>query len=161
MRQLYLYSGFIFSLVLVMALTGCVQSTPSGKWARSRDGGISFENRTILPDHTYYFRGNEVTPEAIIAIDNKYTLKTRVWSRVDITQKMLDDWMFWIDTRLSPACPHYGGVILTPDGDKAGVWYSRKWKSVVKTPEPGVLQVYVPYSLSGSLCARQERSNDL
>ena len=143
-----------------MALTGCVQSTPSGKWARSRDGGISFENRTILPDHTYYFRGNEVTPEAIIAIDNKYTLKTRVWSRVDITQKMLDDWMFWIDTRLSLSCPHYGGFILTPDGEQAGVWYSKKLISVIKTPEPGVLQGYVPYNRTGSLCARQESWDD-
>ncbi|HEB70598.1 MAG TPA: hypothetical protein ENI88_13425 [Desulfobulbus sp.] len=160
MRQNCFLSVLLCAL-FIFIVSGCARSTPSGKWLKSRDGGLSFENRAILPDHTYYFIGNEVTPEAIIAVDNRYRLKTRVWSRVDITQKMLNDWMFWIDTRLSPACPHYGGVILTPDGDKAGVWYSRKWKSVVKVPEPGVLQVYKPYSLSGSLCARQERSNDL
>ncbi len=160
MRRIYCSGSFFLIIFLLVSMAGCGPSTPSGKWLRSRDGGLAFENRTILPDHTYYFIGNEVTPEAIIAIDNKYTLKTRVWSRVDITRKMLDDWMFWIDTRLSLACPHYGGVILTPDGEKAGVWYSRKLISVVKTPKPGVLQVYAPYNLSGSLCARQERWDD-
>lgn len=160
MRRVYCTGGLFFSLLLIMVMTGCVQSSPSGKWARSKDGGLPFENRTILPDHTYYFIGNEVTPESIIAVDNRYTLKTGVWSPVTITRKILDEWMFWIDTRLSLTCTYYGGILLTPDGDKAGIWYSRKLISVVKTPEPGVLQVYAPYNPSGSPCGRQDRWDD-
>ncbi len=160
MRRIYWTGCFLLSVLLVAVMTGCVQSTPSGKWLKNSDGGLPFKNRTILPDHTYYFIGNEVTPESIIAVDNRYTLKTRVWSRVDITRKILDDWMFWIDSRLSLTCPYYGGVLLTPDGDKAGIWYSKKLISVVKMPEPGVLQVYAPYNTSGSLCGREESWDD-
>lgn len=159
MVQIYFFRIFLFSL-LIVSMTGCVQAGPTGQWIKSDDGAAAFRNRTLLPNHTYYFIGNEVTPESIIAVDNRYTLKTNVWSSVDISQEILDDWMYWIDTRLSLACPYYGGTILTPDGEAAGFWYSRKRISVVRAPEPGILEVYPPYNPSTSLCARQERRDD-
>jgi len=146
------------SLLLVLALlSSCIQGSPSGKWVRNQDDVQVFKKAVVLPDHTYYYRGNPVTPEAIIAVDNRYTLRTRAWSRVEITQKMLTDWMYWINTEFQFACPYHGGAILTPEGEKVGVWFSKKEISTVKVPEPGVLQVYSPYNPSGSLCDRIER----
>jgi len=116
-----------------------------------------FKKVVVLADHTYYYRGNPVTPEAIIAVDNRYTLQTRVWSRVDITQKMLADWMYWINTEFQFSCPYYGGAILAPGGEKVGVWFAKKEISTVKVLEPGVLQIYPPYNTRGSLCDRAER----
>lgn len=148
-------------LFMVVNLSGCVQAGPSGKWTKNADDAQVFESKTLLKGHTYYYRGRETAPDSIIAIDNSYTLKTKVWSKVEITQKMLDDWMYWLTITPSIMCPYYGGAILTPDGRKAGIWYSRKLITTVKTLEPGVLQVYPPYSLSGSSCAREERWNDM
>ncbi len=149
-----------FFLLVTILFTGCVQTGPTGKWTRDRDDAQVFESKTVLTGHTYYYRGNPITPESIIAIDNNFTLQTKVWSRVDITQKILDDWMYWIHTRPNISCPFYGGAIMTPDGRKAGIWYSRKLITTVTSPEPGVLQVYPPYSLPGSSCSRHEQWDD-
>lgn len=154
------FTCILFSLLVGILAVGCVQSGPTGQWSRNSDDARIFESKTLLTDHIYYYRGNPTTPEAIIAVDNAYTLQTKVWTQVDITQKILDDWMYWIDTGVNMVCPYYGGAILTPDGRKAGVWYSKKLITTVKTPEPGVLQVYPPYSLPGSSCSRQELWDD-
>ena len=146
---------------MVIILDGCVQAGPSGKWTKNADDTRTFESKTLLKDHTYYYRGRATTPDSIIAIDNSYTLRTKVWSQVEITQKMLDDWMYWLTINPSIMCPYYGGAIITPDGRKAGIWYSRKLITTVKVPEPGVLQVYPPYSFPGSSCAREERWDDM
>jgi hypothetical protein len=154
------YANVILFFVIVF-LGGCVQAGPSGKWIRNSGDAQLFESKTLLKDHIYYYRGNETSPDSIIAIDNKYTLKTKVWSRVEITQKILDDWMYWLTIQPSIMCPYYGGAIITPDGEKAGIWYSKKRITRVKMPEPGILQVYPPYNLSGSSCAWEERLDDL
>lgn len=161
MKRKYISRVLLFSVFLIIVLSGCAQGGPTGKWTKdSNDAGI-FESKTLLKDHTYYFIGNQVTPDAIIAIDNKYTLQTKVWTRVDITQKMLDDWMYWIRTDSNIVCPYYGGAIMTPDGQKAGIWYSKKLITTVTSPEPGVIQVYPPYNPPGSPCERQEFRRDL
>jgi len=148
------------SLFMIIILGGCVQTGPSGKWVRNAADAKVFESKTLLKDHTYYYRGGETAPDSIIAVDNTYTLKTRVWSQVDITQKMLDKWMYWLTISPSITCPYYGGAIITPDGRKAGIWYSKKLITTVKLPEPGVLQIYPPYSRTGSSCWRQERRDE-
>ena len=161
MQRICWSSVSLMLVVVILLLGGCVQAGPNGKWVRNPDDRQIFESKTLLKDHTYYYRGSETSPDSIIAIDNKYKLKTNVWSHVDITQKMLDDWIYWLTIRPSLTCPHTGGAIITPDGQKAGVWYSRKQISTVKVPEPGVLQVYPPVSVAGSSCARAERLDDL
>ena len=161
MCRLYCICRVLVLLFALSPLSGCVQSGPVGKWETNGDATRVFESKTLLQDHTYYFRGSEGTPDAVIAIDNRYTLQTKVWSKVAITQEILDDWMYWLNVDASILCPYVGGVIITPDGDTAGIWYSNKRVTAVKTPEPGVLQVYPPYNPTGSFCARQEYYDDL
>ena len=50
-----------------------------------------------------------------------------------------------------------GGVILTPDGQQAGVWYSPNIINLVQMPEPGVLVVFQPRSPGLSGCTEQEQ----
>lgn len=161
MRILHVFFLVLVSFALLTFFSGCAQNGASGKWVTSSNVERLFETKTVLPDHTYYYRGNERTPESIIAIDNTYTLQTKVWTRVAISQKILDGWIYWINTRTNLTCPYRGGTILTPDGQKAGIWYSRKLITTVKVPESGVIQVYPPFSIQGSECARQERLDDL
>jgi hypothetical protein len=147
-------------LLAIGSLSGCVQSGPVGKWQKSGEAARVFESKTILQDHTYYFRGSEARPDAIIAIDNRYTLQTKVWAKIDMTQKILDDWIFWFNVHPSIVCPYVGGDIITPGGDTAGIWYSDQLVSVVKTLEPGVIQVYPPYSRPGSACSEIDRFDE-
>lgn len=149
-------------LALILATTGgCLARGPSGKWVQNFDARKNFESGTILQDHTYYYYGSLAMPDAVIAIDNRYTLQTRVWARVDINQKQMDGWLSWYRTEISYFCPFRGGLIITPDQQVAGMWYSNKLLNTIRSPEPGVIEVFLPFAPPGSACAREEYYDDL
>ena len=152
----------IFLVGVALLVAGCALGPqgPVGRWQEDSRAGEPFRKRILLSDHTYYWCGDPVMPEAIIAIDNRYTLRTRVWSHRPMTQKVLDDWMFWIDKDLDFHCSYRSGIILSPDGRQVGIWYAKKRISVVTEPEPGVLQVYPPWNPAGSICERREWFGD-
>jgi hypothetical protein len=146
-----------FVLLVGALLTGCAAGSPSGKWEEKPGVQQLFESGTLLPDHTYYFLGSSAAPDSIIAISNQFTLRTRVWARVDISQEILDSWLRMYRTEhYSPGCEFRGGVIFTPDGRQAGVWYSQNIINIIKMPEPGVLEVYQPRSISGAVCGQND-----
>lgn len=161
MNKKQLWFFFILTVSLVAVISGCAPKGPSGKWQQSHDVKLSFESGTILQDHTYYYDGSMAMPDAVIAIDNRYTLQTRVWAKVDIDPKQMGTWLSWYRTEISYACPFRGGLIITPDQQVAGIWYSKRLINTIRSPEPGVIEVYLPYSPPGSLCAREEFLDDL
>jgi len=142
------------ALLLGLLLAGCVQTGPVGRWEPDAAVERQFRAGKVFPGHTYYFYGSEVLPDAILAIDNRYTLKTKVWSRVEISEKMMADWAYWISTEIQVACPYRGGVLFGPGGERIGVWWTRKDRTVIRMPEPGVVQVYAPYNFRSSPCGR-------
>lgn len=146
---------FSTGLLFLSLLAGCGATRPTGRWVTSSDVLKDFRSGTILPNHTYYYTGSPVEPDAIIAIDDSFQLRTKVWSRVDISQKLLDKWMFWARTDLSMLCPYKAGVILTPDGRQAGVWFSKFSFNTIRTPEPGVIEVYQPFAPGNTTCGRE------
>lgn len=116
-----------------------------------------FESGTLLPDHTYYYLGSYTAPNTIIAISNQFTLRTRVWAQVDLTGEMLNGWLQWYRTEhYGPGCEYRGGVIRTPDGRQAGVWYSQNSINLIFMPEPGVLEVYQPRTIGGGTCGQND-----
>ncbi len=142
-------------LLLLVLLAGCGASRPTGRWVTSSDVLQTFRSGTILPHHTYYYTGSPVEPDAVIAIDNSFQLRTKVWSRVDITQKLLDRWMFWAATDMSVLCPYKAGIILAPDGRQVGVWFSKFAFNTIRSPEPGVIEVYLPFAPDNTSCGRE------
>lgn len=146
-------------LVAGLLLAGCVETGPVGRWVRSPEVERQFRSGRPLKDHTYYYYGDTVTPDAILAIDNRYHLQTKVWSRVDITDKMLSDWMYWINTETVFACPYYGGALFGPEDQRIGVWYTRKQRTTIRMLDSETVQVYMPYNARG-LCTETERFDD-
>jgi len=147
------------SLSLFM-LTSCV-TTGNTSYSYSQDVDRLFQppKPTLLKNHTYYYRGTGTEPDAIIALDNQFSMTSKAWSRVDITQKMLDDWAFWIDTYQGWwNCPYRGVMLFATDGRQVGVGYSRFTFSVVKMTGPDAIVVYPPQSLGS--CRRQEWRDD-
>jgi hypothetical protein len=95
-----------------------------------------------------------------VAIDSKYSMNSKVWSRVDITQKQLDDWAFQFDTYSGwYSCPYRGVVLYATDGSKVGVGYSKWTFSIAKITAPGELVVYPPQALGS--CRRQAILDDM
>ena len=140
-------------LSCLIMLSGCAPQAPAGRWETDTNVKKSFEAGTLLPAHTYYYLGSITAPDSVIAIDNRFTLRTQVWAQADITAAMLNGWLNWYRTdNFGWNCPYYGGVILTPDGQQAGIWYSPNIRNIIRMPEPGVLEVYQPSSLTVRRC---------
>jgi len=137
---------FLLLFCLLPVLTGCAASGNFGKLVRNAEITKAFENATVMPGHTYYYSGPEAKPDAIIALDNSFTLanEKKFWIKVDITEEQLRSWNLIIrnDTRIR--FPYYGSRILTPDGRDAGAWYSKYDYTVIKTPSPQEIIIYTP-----------------
>jgi len=145
-RLFFLLGGFLL-------LAGCIARVPAGSWQVEPEIQKIFEAGTLLPDHSYYHLGPLAAPDAVIAVDNRFTLRTQVWARVDMSTDLINSWLNWYRTEnFGWSCPYYGGLILTPDGQRAGIWYSADTINIIRMPEPGVLEIYQPHSLNGRRC---------
>jgi hypothetical protein len=151
MQNLHIFRFLLLFLVCTF-LAGCAAKVPGGKWEVDLSVQQAFESGTVFPDHTYYYLGSVSAPGSIIAINNRIALRTRVWAQVEMNEEILNGWLNWYRTEKTTGCEYYGGVILTPDGQQAGLWYSQNIINIIRMPEPGVIEVYQPHSISGATC---------
>lgn len=117
-----------------------------GQWEINLDVTKIFETGKALPDHTYYYYGSSQVPIAIIAIDNRCKLRDgMVWAKVEgPPDEMLKKWLNAYRTEGDMRGFYSGGVILAPNGQRVGIWYSLATSNLVEMTEPGVLTVYQP-----------------
>ena len=142
MKTLY---AFLIFLLTVSLMTACARSD-LGTLVRDDEVKQYFETATILPGLTYYYTGPEAKPDAIMALNNSFTLanERNFWIKVDISEKMLQDWNRMINNQYRIKFPYYGSIIMTPDGRNAGSWYSNYENTVIKTPDPQSIIIYTP-----------------
>ena len=150
------------SLMLIVPalfmLNACI-TIPPPSYKYSREVERAFETPTLLKNHTYYFIGRQVQPDAIIAIDNQFTMTSEVWSKIEVTQKILDDWAFQFKHYIGWwSCPYKGAQLLAPDGRQVGAGYSRWTFSVVKMEGPNEIVVYPPQAIGE--CRKYEIYDD-
>lgn len=137
--------GFWLVSLLVLSLAGCAGR--HGRFVYDEAVDQVFEELTVLSDHRYYFTGPESRPDAIIAIDKRYTLKSKLWKPVEMTSEKLKH---WVDNpaRRARFYPYtYGRYIVSDDGRRIGLWYSlRDWRAFVtiKMLDDTTVQVSTP-----------------
>ena len=154
-------SVLLVSIVVPALLSiGCVAKGPIGRWQQNQEAQKLFTSATVLQDHTYYYTGQKARPDAIIAIDNAYRLHSDLWIAINVTPKLIKEWLAWYKSDFSMYCTYRGGNILIPDQQIAGIWYSKELLNTIYSPEPGVIEVYLPYSASGSLCDQRRFFDD-
>ncbi len=108
-----------------------------GKIRPDNDVGRAFESYLVKPDHTYYISGVESHPNAIIAIDNRYILESKLWKkRVFVPEAMLAPYMKFNEQSLKYYVrgmkakvaqfniPLMGFHIYDNQGNDIGDWYS-------------------------------------
>ena len=106
-----------------------------------------FETYKILPDYRYYYSGSDVKPRGIIGIHNNYTLNSRLWKPVDLTPEQLKDWINFILIDTTISIYNYGALILDPNGNQVGVWYSPRATTTVKMESDNQIIVHTPTDL--------------
>jgi hypothetical protein len=109
------------SLLVLIFLGGCA-SLNYGSLQTSSVVTEQFQSGSILPDHLYYYSGFAEIPDAIVAIDQSYTLRPGVWNNFEPTTDTLRNWVFRM-IQVGSA-PTLGSVIFAPDGSRVGVWFS-------------------------------------
>lgn len=117
-KQRSIGMALIWSSIIIL-LTGCAANY--ARFQIDDQNGQAFKNYQMIDGYHYYYSGRENKPSAIIGIDPAYQFSSKFWTAIKPMQfrKMVD--------RMFPTGGYarlYGANILTPDGKKAGVWYS-------------------------------------
>lgn len=153
-----------FFMTLLLLTQGCVgvavSLSSSGILPESREVEGIFRSGTLLTDHVYYTYGSPVDPDVIIAINKKFQLRTNIWSRRDWSQEDLRKAVFWMEIDEIGFCTNNGGLLIAPDGQQVGIWYSKRGFSRVTMPAPGIVEVFSFEYVYGSHCYRQDLWDD-
>ena len=140
---------------------GCAALTaPSGELQVRLEVEDLFEAGSLLLDHTYYTDGPELEPDAIIAVSNDYQLQTQIWSKREWTAKNLEKAVYWMQSEEFVSYSNDGGVIIGPDGQQVGIWYSKKTMSTIREPSPGIVEIFPFRYRPGSRGWHRARLND-
>ncbi|MCG8566651.1 MAG: hypothetical protein MI747_16385 [Desulfobacterales bacterium] len=102
--------------------------------------------RELPRGYTYYFCGRSNIPYALVGIEPGWTFKSRFWFKVDTMDQVYDLVENLSDLHID-AGEKTAADILTPQGEKVGVWISYYSSSVVQVDAKGkVVSVYNPYN---------------
>lgn len=135
----------VIGLGLIFLLCSCANSN-YGKLEASQEITKIFDNYQILPDHYYYYSGMQGVPDAIVGIHSSYSFKSKTWQQVDLSSFLLRKWIDRM-TYVQMITPR-GAWILSPDGNRIGVWYSAQRQTTVRV-EQGNRVVIVPPPFPG------------
>ncbi len=128
----------IGALILSTLVSGCFQNY--GRIKRNPEVTQAFQNNQITQNYKYYYYGLTNWPYAIVGIDPAYHMRSKVWREVDPNTEQFKKMVFWAwgDYYLPSTL---GADILSPTGEKVGVWYSSIWFVAIRFEEGNRIEV--------------------
>jgi hypothetical protein len=131
-------------LMLILSLGGCAYNY--GRLQPSSAVTAVFKADQVLPDHKYYYTGPDGWPDAIIAVNQDFTLVSDLWTAFEPSPKRLRDLMDYAQSHFGTNTHHfpYGYHILAPDGRKVGVWYSIWDWTTIEMRSDSTVVIYPP-----------------
>ncbi len=143
MGMKHIICHLLLILVATSSFYGCA-SGPRGKVVVDSEVKKLFSSATIIPQHNYYYYGRQQSPVAIIALQEKYQLVSRLWTPLPQPEQQLAPLISNTRQQRSSMCTFTGAVIKAPDGTDAGYWYAKWHLTSVRIPEPGKIEVFPP-----------------
>lgn len=132
----------IFLFIIPVIFFGCLSDY--GRLRHSPEITQLFNAHEQLPNYRYYYNGRTSVPWAIIGIRHPYEQISRFWMPIDS-----DTGQFGLLVDNVPVPGEYapqGALILDPDGEQIGVWFSIWSSTTVEMKGPNQVNVYSPYS---------------
>jgi hypothetical protein len=120
-----------------------ILSSDYGRFKRSREVEKIFEGYQVLPDYTYYYSGPGADPTAIMGIHRDYSLRSRLWKKVDLTESQLKAWVDEMSDHIDFAPMPHGFSISDHTKKPIGVFYSPE-QTNVRIEEDNKIVVGVP-----------------
>ena len=137
----HLILGNLTVALIALVLAGCTTYN-SGRLEVSPEANEVFRNNQVLANHQYYVSGFQRIPYAIIAIDNKYRLKTSRWQAIDLNSTQLNQLIYRMQQVYS--IDPRGAWILDHEGNRLGAWYSSQYQTTVKRQKDNQIVVVNP-----------------
>ena len=130
---------FMFSLGVLMLVSvagaGCSQNYGRIHW--DKNVTQAFETNQIEPDYNFYQYTIGMQVYAIVGLDQKLELQSRIWRQLetDTEDFKVATSRIWYNYTATPDDPR-GAVIVNPEGEKVGVYFSSlRFFSVKFKPE--------------------------
>ena len=90
-----------------------------------------FESRQVMDEYNYFYSGRDAVPDAILGVNQKYTLRSSLWKPVKLTSGQLGQWIDMMTDHRGFSIRTYGAEVLGPDNELIGIWYSPwSWTTV-------------------------------
>ena len=147
-KRIYVIS-FVCVLMFLCA-SGCAgRRGLYGHINPSRDVTQAFEKYEVKPDLNYYIYGRDLYPDAIIGIDKRYTLVTKMWKKREFTTETMKALVLNMQTNtMGRNFMFFGFNILDEEGNDIGDWYSiRRVTTNVKRIEDNQFSIPTPPSI--------------
>lgn len=146
----------LLACLLALVLLSSCASRQTGNILEDHAVTNQFRSGTVLEKYNYFYYGIELEPDVLLAIDKKYTVESKFWTPVKMTDERLQNWIVTLD-RVPPdkgwsrryGTRYQGAWVLDPQGGKVGMWYSRKDWGVFEYPGDNVIIPYVPSNRTG------------
>ena len=137
-RRLFRIIAVLGVLFAATMLSGCIENY--GRIKRSPELTEAFQSNKLEPDYKYYYYGLPSYPYAIIGIDPAYQLSSNIWREIDSDTEQFRKMVYrvWEDDYHSSIS---GASILSPTGEKVGIWYSSIWFVAVRFEENNRIEV--------------------
>ena len=124
-KRIYVIS-FVCVLMFLCA-SGCAgRRGLYGHINPSRDVTQAFEKYEVKPDLNYYIYGRDLYPDAIIGIDKRYTLITKMWKKREFTTETMKALVLNMQSKAMDRniIIVRGFNIFDEEGNDIGDWYS-------------------------------------
>jgi hypothetical protein len=104
-----------------------------------------FVKGPLSSDYNYYYSGALNKPRAILGLEKKYTLETQRWKPVDAAGGQIRTMVDTLTGERGFALANFGSVVLDPQGNRIGVWYSKNsFSTTIKMMGDNVVSIYPP-----------------
>jgi hypothetical protein len=143
MKRLKRQMRWLPALILVVLMVGC--AADYGRLNKSPEIVNAFKKYEMLADYRYFYSGRENKPSAIIGVAPEFEFDPRSWTELPTDAQAFRRQV----ERLYPmdSAVEFGAYIVTPDGRRAGVWFSEMSSTVIKLDGDRLI-VYSPENMT-------------
>ena len=146
-----IYIIYFVCVLMFLCASGCagLRMSDYGYIHPSDDVTQAFKNYEVKPDLNYYIGGRDLYPDAIIGIDKRYTLITKMWKKREFTTETMKALVLNMQTNtMGRNFMFFGFNILDEEGNDIGDWYSiRRATTNVKRIEDNQFSIPTPPSI--------------
>ena len=126
----YIFAALLISGCFTLQISGCATSGNYGVLRSNPEVTREFKHSRPFENHRYYYFGWIGEPDAVIGIQNDYTLLSRLWKPVDLDRISLQ---VLKDRMLNRDPTNFNGAVLKDSaGNRMGVWFSDARGATIK-----------------------------